>query len=131
MVVLDGYGNKSVAGLPQIALLEKPSRDFLIWFTGFLEADGHVRHETNHMLKVTQAGKKGKQQCMMIRDMFNEVGSVHVRDYNEREGRETNNWDKCYEWVVTDPEVIAEILEWVEPFADPHTKVKDEFEHYL
>lgn len=134
MPVLEGHGNKSVAGLPQKALLEKPSEKFLIWFTAFLEADGHVRHGDTHLLKVTQSGEKGKKQCIMIRGMFNEVGSIHVeRPENMSDkggGRNSDNWKPIYRWSVTDPEVIAQILEWIEPLADPYTKLEGEFKYY-
>lgn len=109
--------------------LRKPDEEFLIWFAGFLEADGHVSHNVKprkrHRLTVAQSKDKGVKECKMIQKQFGGVGSIHQQEYDNK-----SEWSTGYSWWVTHPICISKILGWIEPYLDQHTKLSDELEYY-
>lgn len=106
--------------------LEKPSNEFLCWFAGFLEADGHVgKHGNKKSMHVTQAKEKGRRQCLDISEKFGGIGRMHVRP-NE----EVDEHSICYRWETSDPNAIAQILEWIQPYLDVNTKLNGMLDHF-
>lgn len=108
--------------------LRKPDEEFLIWFAGFLEADGHVSHDEephkHHRMNISQTKDKGKKECEMIQKQFGGIGTIREHEY------EKDEWSKKYEWWLNHPICISKILGWIEPYLDQHTKLSGELEYY-
>lgn len=107
--------------------LRKPDKEFLIWFAGFLEADGHVSHDEDpkhHRMNIAQTKDKGEKECKMIQKQFGGIGTIREHEYDN------DKWSKKYEWWLNHPICISKILGWIEPYLDQHTKLSDELEYY-
>lgn len=102
-------------------LLEKPSDEFLCWFAGYWEGEGHVR-ETQ--INVVQAGDNGEQQILMVKRRFGGAGQIY------KEEMEKSEWSDKYRWAITDPKAIKQILEWIQPYLDVNTKASDRLEYF-
>jgi len=105
-----------------IELLEKPEVEFLCWFAGFFEGDGHV---SKRSLNITQTKEKGRKQCEEIKRRFGGIGTIYE---DERDRYE--NHSVCYTWQISHPKVISQILKWIQPYLDVNTKASSVLERH-
>lgn len=102
-------------------LPDKPSDEWIMWFTGFWEGEGSLKvRETNNGgmsadIQVTQTKDRGEKVCEEVRDTFG-CGSVSV----SRESRE--DWSTCYVWYTGRKKQALQITEWMMP----HLRVRKE-----
>lgn len=104
-----------------LILLEKPSEEFLCWFAGYWEGEGHVGE---NVFNVVQAGDNGEEQIMMVKRRFGGAGQIYEREHDNPK------WSTKYKWAITHPKAIKQILEWIQPYLDVNTKASDRLEHF-
>lgn len=129
----------------QLTILEKPPNEFLAWFAGYLEADGHVYVGTYkgrkvHNLGASQSKKHGLRQLEHIRDMFGGVGTVYTTRKEDTKPilnkmgdgtvKEYYSNGDMHTWQLTDSKAIKHILQWVQPYLDANTKLSDQLEYF-
>jgi len=106
--------------------IEKPSNEFLCWFAGFFEGDGHVSKHEKYALTITQTKSKGLKQCKEIQDRFGGIGRIN--EDNREYGKECHA--TCYRWSISHPKAIEQILRWIQPYLDVNTKASDMLDHF-